>query len=65
MSPEAARRRVVAAYDNAVYEETTIASFTLHDNPMYVGPDDDRTMNNPVYSSTTSSPHYVNTSDSE
>ena len=66
ISPQATRRRVITAYDNAAYEETTTAtSVSLHGNPMYVGPDSDRTVGNPIYSSNTSSPHYANTSDSE
>ena len=66
ISPETARRRIVVAYDNAVYEgTTTVTSLALHDNPMYESADGPRTVNNPVYSSNTSSPHYVNTSDED
>jgi uncharacterized protein (UPF0333 family) len=62
-SPQASPRRIVAAYDNAAYEETTIV--TLHDNPMYVSADSVMTVGNPFYSPDVSSPHYINTSDVE
>ena len=63
ISPQASPRRIVAAYDNAAYEENTIV--TLHDNPMYVSADSDMTVGNPLYSPDMSSPHYINTSDGE